>query len=104
MRLLISVLRMIKGFDTLHYDQEACYQRRLLALESRMVRRDGVLGSCIALLSSVDGFAWSLVDGAFLQPSFTRESWKRQHVHTFDTVIPSFDPETWFEDSLGMPG
>ena len=78
--------RMIKGFDKLSYDQEAATGRRLLALESRMTRRDGAMASCIALLSSADGFAWSLVDGAFLAPK------KKKHVHSFDTVIPSFDP------------
>lgn len=87
--------KMIKGFDVLNYDEEAGIGRRLLALESRITRSKDSSVSSIALLASADGFSWSLIDANFLAPS-AEKSWKKANIHTFDTMIPSFDPDHVF--------
>ena len=77
--------RMIKGFDKLSYDQEAATGRWLLALESRMTagRRHGLLHRL-----AVQCRWLRLVAGGRRLPGAQEE----KHVHSFDTVIPSFDP------------
>ncbi|CAK9012596.1 unnamed protein product [Durusdinium trenchii] len=89
--------KMIKGFDDLKFDDEAGIGRRLLGLWNRITRgHNGVIGSSIALMASVDGFSWSVIDADFLAPTLQPGSWKKAHVHAFDTMIPSFDPDHVF--------